>query len=285
MDDKTRLIGLIGGDTNKTLSPFIHNKALDILGENYAYLAFDVKENLNKVINGLRYINIKGLNITIPYKEEIIDYIDELDEISNMMKSVNTIKFENGKIKGFNTDGFGFFMSLKEENIGIKDKNILILGAGGAARGIAFALSFKEKTNIDILNRNYKKAIDLASDLRINFKDTDSKFNVVSKEDLESLKYDIVINTTSLGMYPNEDKTPIVIENFKSNCVFCDIVYKPHETLFLKDAKSRGFKIIYGVNMLIYQALLAQEIWFGHKFENIKNVKDEILKDLKLSRI
>ncbi len=281
IDDKTRLIGLIGEDTRKTSSPFIHNKALEIVAKNYAYLAFDVKDNLDKVINGLKYMNIKGLNITIPYKEEVIGYIDELDELSNMMKSVNTIKFDNGKIKGFNTDGLGFYMSLKDEDIDLKNKNILILGAGGAARGIAFALSFKENSNIDIVNRNYKKAQDLVLDLRSNFKDKEFKFNAISNLNLKNSKYDIVINTTSLGMYPNENKTPILIDGFKSTCVFCDIVYKPHETLFLKEAKKKNHKIIYGINMLIYQALLAQEIWFDYKFEDINLVKEGILKDLK----
>lgn len=283
IDDKTRLIGLIGEDTRKTSSPFIHNKALEIVAKNYAYLAFDVKDNLDKVINGLKYMNIKGLNITIPYKEEVIGYIDELDELSNMMKSVNTIKFDNGKIKGFNTDGLGFYMSLKDEDIDLKNKNILILGAGGAARGIAFALSFKENSNIDIVNRNYKKAQDLVLDLRSNFKDKEFKFNAISNLNLKNSKYDIVINTTSLGMYPNENKTPILIDGFKSTCVFCDIVYKPHETLFLKEAKKKNHKIIYGINMLIYQALLAQEIWFDYKFEDINLVKEGILKDLKLN--
>ncbi|MCT4584251.1 MAG: shikimate dehydrogenase [Peptostreptococcaceae bacterium] len=283
IDDKTRLIGLIGEDTRKTSSPFIHNKALEIVAKNYAYLAFDVKDNLDKVINGLKYMNIKGLNITIPYKEEVIGYIDELDELSNMMKSVNTIKFDNGKIKGFNTDGLGFYMSLKDEDIDLKNKNILILGAGGAARGIAFALSFKENSNIDIVNRNYKKAQALVLDLRSNFKDKEFKFNAISNLNLKNSKYDIVINTTSLGMYPNENKTPILIDGFKSTCVFCDIVYKPHETLFLKEAKKKNHKIIYGINMLIYQALLAQEIWFDYKFEDINLVKEGILKDLKLN--
>lgn len=283
INDKTGLIGLIGGDTKKTLSPFIHNKTLKILNKNYTYLAFEAKNNLDKVIQGFRYINIKGLNITIPYKEEIINYVDELDEISTMIKSINTIKFDNGKIKGFNTDGLGFYMSLKEKNIDIENKNILIIGAGGAARGIAFALSFKANLNIDIVNRTYKRAKNLALDLEYNFENKNCEFKAKYFDDIDNSKYDIVINTTSVGMYPNEVKSPIIIKGFKSTCLFCDIVYKPHNTMFLKDAKEKGFEIVYGVNMLIYQALLAQEIWFDFKFQNIYDIKDRILKDLKLS--
>lgn len=273
----TSLYCLIGNPIDKSLSPIIHNEIFKILGKNSIYLAFNVEESkLKDVIEGLKAINVEGFNVTIPYKKEIIKYLDDLYPEAKTLGAVNTVKNQNGKLIGFNTDGDGFFETLVDNEIDITDKNVLLLGAGGAAYAIAITLSKKGIGSIHIANRTREKAISLEKEIKKvnpNFITTtgDLKLDNINKKAI-----DIIINATSIGMYPMENLSPIELNGFKENIVVYDIVYKPRESKLIKDAKSRGYKTINGISMLLKQAILSQKVWFDFdetSFEKIKKIE------------
>lgn len=263
IDSNTKLYCLIGNPISKSLSPYIHNNNFKYNDINAVYLSFNV-ENLSDSIVGIKTLGIKGFNVTIPYKEDIIRYLDEIDPLAEKIGAVNTVKNIDGKLIGFNTDGTGFLEIFKNKNINLKDKNILILGAGGAARAISFALASENVKSIAITNRNKDRAIGLIEEIKKNYKNLNAY--CIEKKYVKDI-YDIVINTTPIGMYPNIDKTPIDTSDFSKNTIIYDIIYKPKETLFLRGAKEEGKMTINGLDMLINQAILSEKIWIS---ENLK---------------
>lgn len=270
VNSETRLYGLIGHPVESSKSPAIHNKLFESENINGTYLAFDVeKGSLEEVVKGLRALGARGFNVTIPFKESVIDYLDDIDVSASDIGAVNTVLIENGRLVGYNTDGRGFCVVLEDEEVDLADSKILLIGAGGAARGIAFALREHDFNCLDIINRNEKRGSNLANDLN------DTRVEYIGNEVKDKSKYDLVINTTSIGMTPNEEVSPMIVDGFKSTAVFADIVYKPHETKFLKEAKSLGHKVVYGIDMLIYQALLSEEIWQKNIFDK-KSLKYSI---------
>lgn len=268
IDGKTKILGVIGDPIEHTFSPVMHNAGLKELGLNYSYLPFHVlNDDLNEAILGAKALNFTGLNVTIPHKIAILDSLDKIDPIAKMIGAVNTVKFceENGeKIAiGYNTDGFGCVKAISEI-IDIEDKNVVITGAGGASRAIAFQIANSGINNLSILNRNYKKAVNLSNDLNNNLREVDVNIN---SYELDALKKeidnaDIFIDTTPLGMYPNNDDKPIATEDmFHEELVVNDIVYTPKETTLLKEAKKAGCKTVEGYKMLLYQGVRSFEIW------------------------
>ncbi|MCT4661771.1 MAG: shikimate dehydrogenase [Tissierellales bacterium] len=270
VNSETRLYGLIGHLVESSKSPAIHNKLFESENINGTYLAFDVeRRSLEEAVKGLRVLGARGFNVTIPFKESVIDYLDDIDASASDIGAVNTVLIENGRLVGYNTDGRGFCAVLEDEGVDLADSKILLIGAGGAARGIAFALSEHDFNCLDIINRNEKRGSNLAKDLN------DIRVEYIGNEVKDKSKYDLVINTTSIGMTPNEEVSPMIVDGFKSTAVFADIVYKPHETKFLKEAKCLGHKVVYGIDMLIYQALLSEEIWQKNIFDK-KSLKYSI---------
>lgn len=267
IDYKTKLFCLIGHPISKTLSPNIHNTSFKYNGLNSIYLAFDVKDNnLENTIKSLKVLNVKGYNVTIPFKEEIIRYLDELSEEAKHMGAVNTVKFENGKLKGYNTDGRGFIETLKDNSVEIRNIKVLILGAGGAARGISFSLCNENVKEITIANRTVNKAEILSEEIKSKHDNICINYCTLNNINY-NIDYDLVINCTSVGMFPNEDDSPIDPRLLSKKTVIYDIVYKPLITKFLSLAKENGNKIISGIDMLIYQALISEEIWFDKKID------------------
>ncbi|WP_456472570.1 shikimate dehydrogenase [Methanocaldococcus sp.] len=269
---KTKLIGLIGHPVEHSLSPIMHNAAFRDKNLNYVYLAFDVKpEKLKYVIDGAKALNIVGFNVTIPYKVDIIKYLDSLDKDAELIGAVNTIKIEEDRAIGYNTDGIGARRALEEELGEVKNKKILILGAGGAARAVAFELA--KNNYIIIANRTVEKAKKLAEEIKekLNAEVEYSDLN----PNLEGVN--IVINATSVGMYPNVDVKPLLTaEQLKDVEAVMDLIYNPLETVLLKEAKKAGVKAINGLGMLIYQGAEAFKIWTGVE-PNIKVMKKAIL--------
>jgi len=262
----TKLCAIIGNPVEHSLSPLIHNAAFEHLKLNYAFLAFKV-EQLREAVMGIRALNLKGVSVTIPHKVEIVDYLDDIEEVAQKIGAINTVVNQEGRLFGYNTDWSGAIKAL-EEKIELKNKKTVLLGAGGAARAIAYGL--KEKgTDLTILNRTVKKAEVLASEL-------DCLYGGLER--VESFKPDILINTTSLGMYPQVDDTPIRKEFLKSMLVF-DIVYNPLKTRLIREAEQNGCATIMGVEMFINQAALQFELWTGKKapVELMKNVVVEKL--------
>jgi shikimate dehydrogenase len=276
----TKVLCVIGHPIEHSMSPVMHNAALKDLHLDYIYLAFDVSsKDLEKVVIRLRKHDIKGINVTIPHKERIMLYLDQIDPLAEKIGAVNTVKNVNGCLIGKNTDAYGAKKALIDAGCKIKGKKVLVLGAGGAARAISFALS-KEIDEIFISNRTEKRAIELAKDLTDKMKITaigkDS-----SKETLKSLTndVDILINTTPVGMYPDVNQTPISKELLTDHLFVFDIIYNPLKTQFLKDASEIGCKILNGIDMFINQGALAFE-WWTDKTPNIKLMKEKIVEGL-----
>ena len=281
VDAKTKVIGLIGHPVGHSFSPIMHNAAFKDKGLNYVYVAFDVlPENLKYVIDGAKALGIVGFNVTIPHKIEIMKYLDEIDKDAELIGAVNTIKIEKGKAIGYNTDGIGARKALEEEIGKVKDKNIVIYGAGGAARAVAFELA--KDNNITIANRTIEKAEALAKEIaeKLNKKlGEEIRFSGLDA-DLEGV--DIIINATPIGMYPNVDVEPIVkAEKLREDMIVMDLIYNPLETVLLKEAKKVNAKTINGLGMLIYQGVVAFKIWTGVE-PNIDVMKNAIISKSKL---
>lgn len=260
----TKVVGLIGEPVEHSFSPPMHNEAFKTLGLDYVYVPFNVSpDNLKSAIEGANSLNIQGLNVTIPHKINVIKYLKELDPIAELIGAVNTIDFKN--LKGYNTDGIGCIRAI-EEVTKIKDKNIVVAGAGGAARAIVFYLAKYGAEEVNILNRNLKKAENLANDLLAS----NLISNVNSSDILEISKFisdaDILIDTTPVGMHPNISDEPIVkAEDIHEELVVNDIVYNPNETVLLKEAMKANAKVVYGIKMLLYQGAESFKIWTGRE--------------------
>jgi len=277
---RTNILCVIGHPIAHSMSPVMHNAALNDLSLDYVYLAFDIPPNdLEKAILGFKKSNMKGISVTIPHKEAIIPYLDELDPLSKQIGAVNAVKNEGGVLLGRNTDALGAKQALLDGGFKIEGKKALILGAGGAARAISFALSEK-MDEIFISNRTEERAIKLAKELHDKTK-IKATGKDMSEKTLRSLAYsvDILINTTPIGMYPEIDISPISKDLLNENLFIFDIIYNPLQTRLLKDAKEIGSKTLNGLDMFINQGALAFEWWTGKK-PNVKLMKEIIIEQL-----
>jgi len=279
---ESRICGVIGDPIGHSMSPVMHNAAFDKLGLNYLYVPFRVKkEELVKAIAGMRALNIRGLNVTIPHKVAVIPLLDELDPLAQRIGAVNTIVNDDGALTGYNTDATGFLQALLERRIEPRGKNVVILGAGGASRAISFILA-ERGAHLVILNRLLE--LDWAEELA-------SRISQVFKKEVEALelneenlakvleKADILVNATSVGMKPNSDETPVSPDLLKPSLTVFDIVYNPLKTRLLREAEVAGAGTISGVDMLVWQGALAFELWTGVKAP-VKLMKEEVIKGL-----
>jgi shikimate dehydrogenase len=259
---KTRVCGVIGDPIEHSLSPIIHNAAFRSLKLDFAYLTFKVSPaQVGNAVAGMRSLGIVGLNVTMPHKEAVISHLDHIDENAKFLNAVNTIHNRDGKLFGYNTDGVGALMALKENRANPKGKRVLLLGCGGAARAIAYTLS-KEIDELMILNRTVSEAKELASLLKKNLgKKVNAEELSEDKIKAKIADSDILINATSVGMKPNANQSLVNAEWLKPNLTVMDIVYNPIETKLAKDAKSAGAKAVSGLEMLIYQGAASFEIW------------------------
>ncbi|EKQ54939.1 MAG: shikimate 5-dehydrogenase [Methanobacterium sp. Maddingley MBC34] len=257
-------MGIMGDPVEHSLSPPMHNAAFHQLKLDYVYVPFHVKRgNLAPAILGARNMGIKGLNLTIPHKIEVINYLDELDEAAELIGAVNTVKFTENNAIGYNTDGFGAVKAI-EEATPVKGKKIIIIGAGGAARAISFQLLLSGVGEVLIANRTLEKACNLKNDLKETFNTSLGCLGLEDELKLELKDADVLINTTPVGMHPHQDDEPVVTSDMMhSDLVVNDIVYNPLETGILREAGKAGAQIVPGTKMLIYQGLEAFRIWIG----------------------
>ena len=262
---KTRVCGIIGDPIEHTLSPAMHNAAFEELNLDFVYAAFRVrKDELREAIVGAKSLDIKGLNVTMPHKNTVMKYLDETDPTAGSIGAVNTILNDKGRLIGYNTDGIGALKALKENGISLKGKKLLLLGAGGAGKAIAFHAA-QEVEELKILNRTTKKAKDLAETLCKKFGkkiEGNSLSAKTIKKELEDT--DIVVNATSVGMHPSDDQSLIYPSWLRPDLCVMDIVYNPIETKLARDTKSVGAKVVSGVEMLVYQGATSFEIWTDH---------------------
>ena len=253
-----KLFGVLGDPVSHSLSPVMHNAAFSVLGMDCEYHAFRVSpENLRNAIHGAYALGFGGLNLTIPLKEKALEIVKPAAS-AREIGAVNTVDFKEG-IMGYNTDGIGAKMALEGGGVRIKGKKVLLLGAGGAARAIAFQLA-KEGTSVTIANRTIERAERLARDVskagRINAQGLDDLVDLVRD-------CDILINSTSTGMFPKVSETLATSDMMHGDLVVFDIVYNPVNTLMLQEARKAGAKTIDGVMMLVYQGAEAFRIWTG----------------------
>jgi shikimate dehydrogenase len=284
--NNVRLLGVFGHPIAHSLSPYMQNAALKETGldKKYVYLPFDIlPEDLKSAVESLRVLNARGVNITLPYKERVSPLLDDLDTYAEKIKSVNVIVQENGKLKGYNTDGSGFIRSLIEEgHCDPRGKTIFLLGAGGAARAIAAALVLQGAKEIMILNRTLNRAKHI-QEMIYSMGGTSSVYDY-SQRDLTERIYSaqIIINTTSVGLYPpNQSLLSEYLDVLHKDQLVADIIYHPQETLLLKQAKEKGCATLSGLGMLIYQGAEAFRLWTGTEapIQVMKAVLEKKLKE------
>ena len=254
----------MGDPVEHSLSPPMHNAAFRQLKLDYVYVPFHVKQgNLSPAMEGARNMGIKGLNLTIPHKIEVIKYLDELQGVAELIGAVNTVKFTENHAIGYNTDGFGAVKAI-EETTPVKGKKIIIIGAGGAARAIAFQLLLNGVGEVLIANRTREKACNVRNDLKKTFNNSLGCLGLDDELEMELKDTDVLINTTPVGMHPHQDDEPVVTSDMMHpDLVVNDIVYNPLETGLLREADKVGAQTVHGTKMLIYQGIEAFRIWTG----------------------
>jgi len=250
----TKQLAIFGYPVDHSFSPQMHNFISEKMGNNYVYTALEVEpEKLGDAMAGMRAMKIAGVNITAPHKNEVMKYLDEISDEAKKFGSVNTVVNRDGRLIGYNTDAHGFYKSLQYNGIDIKGKDILMLGAGGAAKPVCMLLAMEGARSITLINRTKSKADALAEYVKAVV-----GYEVSTEMSLEH--YDIVINTTAAGMAPQLDKCPLEDMSFiDENTAVCDMIYNPPKTVFLKRAEENGAKIMNGLGMLIFQGLIAYE--------------------------
>jgi shikimate dehydrogenase len=258
----TKLYCIIGKPVSQSLSPVMHNRAFQFTGTNAVYCAFE-PSGIGEAVAAMRALNIAGASVTIPFKIDVMDYIDEVDPIAAKTGSVNTLVNRNGKITGYNTDGTGARAALEKAGARLSGSSVLLIGNGGSARGIAYAL-LSAGAHISVTGRNPERISAFAESL----KDEERNISVGVKASGEltadyASAFDIIINTTPLGMEPQTNATPIGAEFLRKGQYVFDIVYKPDMTRLLTEAEKKGCIPVKGVEMLIHQGARQFEIWTG----------------------
>ena len=265
---KTIICGIIGDPIEHSMSPLMHNTAFKTLGLDYAYVPFKVKSlELRKAIEGIRGMNLRGVNVTIPHKVAVMPLLDRIDPLAEKIGAINTIVNDDGILTGYNTDAAGFLQTLHERGIELAEKRVLLLGAGGAARAIGNILA-AEKVKLIVLNRRQELswAEDLACRLVQSY-GADVEVGELTNENLKNAitNVDILVNATSLGMSPDNEQTPVPADLFQANITIFDIIYNPLPTRLLQEAKAAGVRTIDGLEMLVQQGAVSFEKWTGIK--------------------
>ena len=279
---RTQVCAVIGDPIEHTMSPAMHNAAFDKLRLDYAYLAFRVTpENLPRAIGAVRALSIRGLNVTIPHKVAVMSLLDKVDPVAEKIGAVNTIVNKGGKLTGHNTDAPGFLQALQSRGVDPAGKRVVVLGAGGAARAVCYALA-ERGAALDILNRELELdwAEDLAHWLSEVFRHR-ARAHVLDETVLSLVleDADILVNTTSVGMSPEAGKTPVPARLLRPGLVVFDAVYNPLTTRLLAEAGAAGASVISGIDMLAWQGALAFKLWTG-KTAPVELMRDAAIKEM-----
>ena len=270
INGKTKVLGIIGDPVEHTGSPAIHNFLAERLGDNVVYVPFNVKqEGLEKAIEGAYALGISGLNVTVPHKVEVMQYVTELDDAALGIGAVNTLARIRGGYRGYNTDFSGFMRELDSLDIQVNKRDVIMLGAGGAAKAVHYALKRLGARNIFILNRNTEKAREIFG--------TFPEVTVLGIDEWDRIpeeKY-ICVQCTSVGLSPEDDRCVMEDGGFYDLVESAvDLIYKPKETLFMQRVASHGGRAYNGLRMLIYQAVSSYEFFMG------REVGEDVVKDL-----
>jgi shikimate dehydrogenase len=272
-----KLFAVLGYPIGHSMSPIMLNDVLSYYEIDAHYHPFKVSpEDLEIAIRGLKAIGISGFNVTIPHKSAIIPFLDSVDDLALSIGAVNTVVNDNGKLVGYNTDGYGFIKGLEPYISSFSDKKVLVIGAGGAARAIYFTMAKMKPLALDITNRTVIKATELIKACPF---ESNSRALSLDEAEVQLNEYDVVIQTTMIGMYPNVLETPISLKKLNNQALVCDIVYNPLETQLLKEARQKGATVQNGVEMFVYQGALAFEKWTGI-FPDVKRMRENVLRQL-----
>ncbi len=251
--------GLLGEKLGHSVSPEIHHKVFEILNMEGAYKKFEVdKENLNKVADSIRTLKIKGMNVTIPYKQDIMPYLDYVSDEAKKINAVNTILLKDNKLYGYNSDYYGFGTILDRNGVNLKNKVAMVLGTGGASKAVVTYLLDHEVCNVYLVSR---KKTDIKSY-------EDDRVKYVTYEEIKHIEGDVLVNATPVGMYPKVQDSPVDEEVIKNFHVLVDIIYNPRKTKFLQIGESLNKKICGGLEMLVGQAIKSEEIWQDMKIDS-----------------
>nr|MBQ8253739.1 shikimate dehydrogenase [Lachnospiraceae bacterium] len=263
INGKTITCGLIGNPVEHTLSPVIHNNLAEKLGTNLVYVPFLVESGeLEAAIKGGHALHIRGMNVTVPHKSAVIPYLCGIDPLAESIGAVNTLVYQEDGYKGYNTDMSGLFRAMQTEGIGIKGENVLLLGAGGAARAVAYLCATAGAKKIYLCNRTLQKAEEIAGEIRMQAEG--AQIAALSYEEIEGLTETsfLAIQCTSVGLYPNVSDVVLadgpVYDRIHTGV---DLIYRPYETQFMKLVKAHGGKTMNGLKMLLYQGIIAYELW------------------------
>lgn len=262
INGKTRTCGLLGDPVEHTKSPNIHNTLAELTGHNIAYVPFLVKqENIESALRGAYDLNILGMNATVPHKSAVIPFLKDIDPLAEKIGAVNTLVRVEGGYKGYNTDMTGLFRALRAEGIDPGQNKVIILGAGGAARAVAYLCASLGANPIYILNRSLEKAEKIAAEVNAACASNIVAMKLADYSDIAGEDY-LCMQCTSVGLHPNVDDVVIEDAAFykKINAGF-DLIYKPEETRFMKLVKAQGGRAYNGLNMLLYQGIDAFELW------------------------
>lgn len=272
IDGHSHKYGIIGNPVTHTLSPNMHTQAFQEIGINAVYLPFEISEKqLSNLLNAFDLLDIKGFNVTVPFKTKILPFLDQLSAEAKILQSVNTVKKINGNWHGYSTDGAGLVRSLADMNFQIKNKKVLLLGAGGSATAIAYALMNSGASLLQVHNRTLSKAENLINMIQPHF--PDGKLSIAPKP--MDFKFDLLINATSVGL--NEDISPVNSQTVSLCDNVVDIIYSPLQTQLMKIAESLNIRNSNGLGMLLYQGVEAFEIW-TEKQAPVKKMKETLFK-------
>jgi len=277
IDGRTELYGIIGNPIRHSLSPMIHNEAFKRLGWNAVYLAFEVK-NLEEALRGIRELGVRGVSVTHPFKTKVIPFLDKVEKLAKKIGAVNTIVHRGGRLIGYNTDCDGALEAL-EEKMSLRGKRVVLLGAGGAARAIGFGLMERD-CQLIIANRSRDRGEALGRELNCHFIPMSSLVKMKAGE----LEADVMINATSVGMFPRNKKTPVPKRLLKQGMMVMDIVYEPLQTKLLREAKEKGCLTINGLEMLVRQGAAQFEIWTGRR-PDLKQMRNDLYKVRNFSKM
>ena len=261
----TKLVGIIGWPVEHSLSPAMHNAAFAELGLDWAYLPMPVfPDHLGDAIRGLQALGFSGANVTVPHKQAVMQYLDDISHNAQVIGAVNTIHIEGGQLYGDNTDAPGFLRSLEDVGFEPDEVRAVVLGAGGAARAIAHALAQAGSQELALFSRRRQQAEHLCSDLsrfhpRVRF----VAHNLADVDQIDE-RFDLLVNATPVGMWPNTESSPWPRQlPVPAHLMVCDLIYIPAESLFLTQARASGAETINGLGMLVAQGALAFEVWTG----------------------
>lgn len=277
-----RVTGVFGHPVHHSQSPAMHNAAFQELGLDIVYVPFNVHpDSLRAAVQGIRALDLLGVNVTIPHKEQVIQFLDWVSEDAQRIRSVNTVHNSDGILKGYSTDGLGFVKALEAAGKSPKGSKAAVLGAGGSARATVHAL-VTYGADVTVVNRTYSRAVELSELLNVALGEKGVvKPIVLDSSDAQKsvLEADLLVNCTSVGMHPHTDVQPIPSEWLHQGLFVYDQVYNPLETKLLKAAKAAGARTANGVKMLVLQGALSFEIWTGQE-PPVKVMEDTVLAGL-----